>query len=86
MFNYKSIILFSIYLILMGLYFVFSAYIFTKCIEINQSYFALLFALYLFLAGLFFQVILSAFYPYYKLFFKLNIKKEENKIYKEIES
>ena len=86
MFNYKSIILFSIYLILIGLYFVLSAYIFTKCLEIERSEFSILFSISLFIVGLFFQGIINLIYPYYKLFFKLNIKKEEDKIYKEIES
>lgn len=85
-FNYKSIILFSIYLTLIGLYFVLSAYIFTKCLEIERGEFSILFSISLFIVGLFFQGIINLIYPYYKLFFKLNIKKEEDKIYKEIES
>ena len=77
MFNYKFIILSSIYFILFGFYFVFSAYMFTIAYNYTKSQFAFLFTFMLFIVGLFFSSTLKLIYPYYKLFFKLNIKEKE---------
>ncbi len=83
MFNYKFIILFSFYFILLAFYFIFSSYIFTISFDITESYFAILFSASLFFVGLFGVNFVRIIYPYYKLFFKLNIKELENKMSKE---
>ncbi len=78
MFNYKFFILFGVYFIFIGAYFISTSFIFTLVNIITRSEFAILFSLMIGIVGLFLRYLLNIIYPYFKLFFKLNIKELED--------
>ena len=83
LFNFKFYILFTFYYLIFLIFFVLSAYMFNICYDSPRSVFGTLFWFMLFITGLFFNSVFKVIYPYYKQFFKLNIKEKEAKELKE---